>query len=114
MGPPDFLSGYSLLPHLFGGHAQRPDFIVSMYMSNTANTNAFMIREGPWKYIAYGVYGPSTYKSYYSQLFNLVRDPWESHNIIRIEDLEAQRLDALLRSVVDYEAVDREVKSEEK
>eukprot|EP01050_Picozoa_sp_SAG11_P018951 SAG11_NODE_2946_length_2820_cov_2.023153_1_plen_127_part_10 len=70
---PSFLSGYSLLPFLepAAGMAQsssrseqRPDFVVSQYHSNMGNTGSFMIRLGPWKYIAFGQYGPAWLKDY--------------------------------------------------
>eukprot|EP01047_Picozoa_sp_COSAG01_P034545 COSAG01_NODE_2600_length_7396_cov_35.648212_7_plen_103_part_00 len=40
------------------------------------NTGSFMIRQGPFKYIAFGTYGPSWLKSYHPQLFNVEQDPY--------------------------------------
>eukprot|EP00928_Gymnodinium_smaydae_P042720 TRINITY_DN28727_c0_g3_i1.p1 TRINITY_DN28727_c0_g3~~TRINITY_DN28727_c0_g3_i1.p1 ORF type:complete len:595 (+),score=47.68 TRINITY_DN28727_c0_g3_i1:59-1843(+) len=112
---PPGLGGNSVLPYLTGSLQPRTDrHVVSMYMSNMANTNAFMIRQGPWKYIAYGQYGPSWYKKYDPQLFNVEEDPSEGTNLWSKSSSIAKHLDSLLRSVVNYEAVDREVKMEEK
>eukprot|EP00931_Biecheleriopsis_adriatica_P103325 TRINITY_DN78175_c0_g1_i1.p1 TRINITY_DN78175_c0_g1~~TRINITY_DN78175_c0_g1_i1.p1 ORF type:complete len:605 (+),score=92.73 TRINITY_DN78175_c0_g1_i1:63-1817(+) len=112
--PPGFLSGFSLMPYL-RGTGQRPEkHIVAMYMSNMANTNAFMIRQGPWKYFAYGQYGPSWYKTYHPQLFNLDVDPLEQENVLQANAEVAKELDDILRSVVDYVSVDREVKMQER
>jgi len=113
--PPAVLPGRSLMPYLTG--ASRPHaggFAVAMYMSNMANTNAFMIRSGPWKYIAYGQYGLSWYRSYKPQLFNLDLDPFERHDVSLVNADIVKALDQLLRSVVDYDSVDREVKEEER
>jgi len=112
--PPDFLDGFSLLPYLDGKGKRPQDYVISMYMSNMANTQAFMIRQGPWKYIAYGQYGPAWYKSYHPQLFNLEVDPGELKDVSKSHAQDAARLDALLRSVVDIDAVDRLVKMDEK
>jgi len=111
---PDNLSGFSLMPYLTGAATRPEDHVVSMYMSNMANTNAFMIRKGPWKYIAYGQYGPSWYKMYKPQLFNLDQDPSELQEVSSTNTATAKMLDDLLRSVVDYDSVDREVKMEER
>lgn len=112
---PSGLVGHSLLPYLFDTSRKKPDsYIVSMYMSNMANTNAFMIRQGAWKYIAYGQYGPSWYKAYKPQLFNLDEDPSELHNVLSNHSDVASMLDTLLRNVVDYDSIDREVKMEER
>jgi len=113
--PPSDLGGHSLMPYLIGTAAPNDDrHIVAMYMSNMANTNAFMIRKGAWKYVAYGQYGPSWYKAYRPQLFNLEQDPFELHDMSHENNNTARMLDSLLRSVVDYDAVDREVKTEER
>jgi len=112
---PSDLAGSSLLPYLDGTSQPGADrHIVAMYMSNMANTNAFMIRKGPWKYIAYGQYGPDWYKTYNAQLFNMEQDPFELHDVSAANAETCKALDTLLRGVVDYEAVDQEVKMEER
>ena len=53
----------------------RNGFAWSVDHSNMGNTGSFMIRSGPWKYIAFGRY---TYdKTYRPQLFNVEADPEE-------------------------------------
>jgi len=111
---PQDLSGFSLLPYLAEAGNRPQDYVVAMYMSNMANTQAFMIRQGPWKYIAYGQYGPSCYLDYQPQLFNIEKDPDELIEMSKHHADVAGMLDALLRTVVDYPAVDREIKMEEK
>lgn len=112
---PADLAGQSLLPYVTGASAPKAGgHVVSMYMANMANTNAFMIRKGPWKYIAYGRFGPTWYRSYMPQLFNLDSDPSELRDVAANNSAIVQELDALLRTVVDYDVVDREVKMEER
>lgn len=113
---PKDLAGFSLMPYLSEKAPTPQDHIVAMYMSNMANTNAFMIRKGPWKYLAYGKYGPPTYQSYAPQLFDLEKDPFELEDVSKNKKnaKTVKMLDDLLRSVVDYDAVDKEVKMEER
>lgn len=89
---PGFLSGHSLFPFLYrdNGVAQQlsplslstyPNnrSVISQYHSNMGNTGSFMIRSGPWKYIAFGRY---TYdRTYKPQLFNVDADPQELHDL---------------------------------
>lgn len=111
---PADLDGSSLIPYLTGAPQQREDHVVAQYMSNMANTNGFMIRKGPWKYIAFGKYGPSTYKNYAPQLFNLEEDPFELRDVSLSNRETCEKLDKLLRRTVDYDVVDREIKMEER
>mmetsp|Transcript_6080 Transcript_6080/g.15015 ORF Transcript_6080/g.15015 Transcript_6080/m.15015 type:complete len:212 (+) Transcript_6080:1-636(+) len=106
---PSFLQGYSLLPLAMGHRQSRPDYIVSQYHSNMGNTGSFMIRQGPWKYIAFGNTLPA-YKNYEPQLFDVDTDPEELKDVAASTPDVASRLDGLLRSVVDYQVVDKEVK----
>jgi hypothetical protein len=55
---------FSVLPRSNAAHAA------------VGNTGSFMIRQGPFKYIAFGTYGPSWLKSYHPQLFNVEQDPY--------------------------------------
>lgn len=85
---PGFLMGHSLFPFLYRTDAlasrlaplsaatyPRNRSVVSQYHSNMGNTGSFMIRAGPWKYIAFGRYLYD--KTYTPQLFNVAADPDE-------------------------------------
>ena len=101
------LSGHSLMPYMQGGKDEdRPDWVLSEYHSNFANTGIFMIRQGPWKYIAY--------PGYESQLFNLDDDPEEMRNLVASLPGKAKEMDGRLREAIDYEAVDSAAKGYDK
>lgn len=99
---PDDLAGKSLMPELRGGTADRPDHVLCQYHGNFANTGEFMVRQGPWKYVVYVGYEP--------QLFNLESDPDEIDNLVTTSADRATEMDRLLRTLVNYEAVDAKVK----
>ena len=111
---PEWLDGESLFPFLDQSFNQTRSsrHVVSQYHSNMGNTGSFMIRDGPYKYIAFGT-TISAFKNYRPQLFNVEKDPQELHDLLLdSENHEAARiakeLDLKLRSVVDYPSVDRE------
>jgi len=117
---PEFLDGYSLFPLM----AETPSIydpheyplnraVVSQYHSNMGNTGSFMLRKGDWKYIAFGNDG-TIIKNYQPQLFNLSQDPDELHNVASQNPEVVAKLDTILRSVVDYPAVDAKVKANDK
>jgi hypothetical protein len=62
-----------------------------------------MLREGPWKYIAHVGFRP--------QLFHLAEDPHEVADRAAAQPEVVSRLDAALRRIVDYEAVDAAAKA---
>lgn len=99
---PDGLDGHSLMPELAEGSAARPDWVLGEYHDTTCNTGAFMLRRGDWKYIAYVGLPP--------QLFNLKDDPEEVTNCAETTPAVVAEMDAHLRRIVDYEAVDAKVK----
>jgi choline-sulfatase len=103
---PDWLVGHSLMPLMKGQPAERPDWVLSQYHSNMTNTGIFMLRQGPWKYIAYAGYEP--------QLFNLQDDPEEMNNLAQQRKDLTRDMDAKLRRIVDYPAVDAKVKAYDK
>ena len=82
---PGNLSGYSLVPLVAPGAVdpavgtnpahERPDFVVSEFLGEEANTAQFMVRRAQWKLIVYGQLG--IYKSYHPQLFDVDSDPLE-------------------------------------
>jgi arylsulfatase K len=103
---PKGLSGHSLMPFLKGEQSERSKWVLSQYHSNFANTGIFMLREGPWKYVAYPRYDP--------QLFNLDDDPEEIKNLAASEPEKTQAMDEKLREIVDYETVDAKAKAYDK
>ncbi|HOD49413.1 MAG TPA: sulfatase-like hydrolase/transferase [Candidatus Hydrogenedentes bacterium] len=100
---PDGLDGHSLMPELIGTSSNRPDWVLSEFHDTTLNTGTFMLRRGDWKYIVY--------VGHPSQLFNLKDDPDEVWNRAGTESAVVGEMDALLRRIVDYEAVDAKVKA---
>ncbi|XP_061116040.1 arylsulfatase K [Conger conger] len=105
---PAGLSGNSLLPLLSPAAVPpaepRPDWAFSEYHGCNANASTYMLRQGRWKYIAYG-----DGLSVPAQLFDLSSDAEELHNMAARFPVVCQRLDSLLRRVVDYPAVSRKV-----
>jgi len=86
-----------------GTPGAHPDWVVSEYHSNFQNTGSFMLRSGDWKYIVYPGYEP--------QLFNVVDDPDEVHNLAEDRPDVLDGLDEKLRDIVDYGAVDARAKA---
>jgi arylsulfatase K len=100
---PAGLDGRSLLPELTGQRSARPDWVLSEYHDTTCNTGSFMLRRGSWKYIAYVGYEP--------MLFDLAHDPDEVRNLAALRPEVVREMDAQLRRIVDYPAVDAKVKA---
>ncbi len=65
-----------------------------------------MLREENWKYVAYAGYRP--------QLFDLDSDPNELNNLALERAEKTAEMDARLRNIVDYDYVDRMVKTEDR
>jgi len=109
---PPGLVGESLYP-LLGGKPELPrkGYVVSQFHSNFGNTGSFMLRDGEWKYIAFGTTPP--YQNYKPLLFNVVADPWEVSDVSRKFPEVVSSLDRILRSEIDYPAVDLEVKKQD-
>jgi arylsulfatase K len=103
---PTGLDGHSLMPELTGEKSNHPDWVLAEYHDTTVNTGSFMLRRGDWKYIAYVGYEP--------QLFNLRDDPDEIRNLAAAKPDVVKEMDALLRKIVDCEAVDAKVKAYDK
>merc|ERR1711871_497995 len=77
------------------------------------NTGSFMLRSGPYKYIAFGHALPQLFpkSAYTAQLFNVEDDPEELHDLASSEPALAANLDRQLQAVVPYEEVDRLAKA---
>ncbi len=103
---PANLDGHSLVPELTGGIKSRPARVFAEHHSTTCPTGAFMLRRDQWKYIAY--------PGYPSLLFNLDDDPDELHDLCAGQPEMVQVLDAELREIVDYEAIDAQAKAEDR
>lgn len=90
-------AGTSLLDIARNPPPNRP--VLSQYHATSSNTGMFMIRQGRWKYIHYPGFAP--------QLFDLWSDPQERHDLGQDPSFAAvrQRLDTVLRSQCDPEAV---------
>ncbi len=99
---PAGLDGQSLMPELTGAPSRHPGWVLSEYHDTSVNTGTFMLRRGDWKYVAYVGCEP--------QLFNLAEDPHEIDNLARPRPEVVAEMDARLREIVDYEAVDARVK----
>jgi arylsulfatase K len=100
---PEGLDGFSMMPELAGAPTGHPGWVFSQYHDCFCNTGLFMVRRGEWKYIAYPGFRP--------QLFNLAEDPDELRDLAGKEPRKITEMDALLRGIVDYKAVDRKVKA---
>ena len=126
---PDWLDGHSLAPFLssasspagsnFAKHfAVRNGVgtypfdraVIAQYHSNMGNTGSFMVRWGPWKYIAYGR-TLKRFADYTPQLFHVASDPEELTDFADTAQgkIIAKMLDTKLRAVVDYPKVDKMV-----
>lgn len=95
-------NGQSLLDLAQGAAVVRP--VISEYHAIASISGATMLRHGPWKYCYYVGMPP--------QLFNLLADPEELHDLAA-DPGHAQMLDEcehVLRANLDPEAVDRKAK----
>jgi len=100
---PAGLDGHSFLPEVRGEKNSRPDWVMGEYHDCTSCTGQFMLRQGDWKYICWVGYDP--------QLFNVAADPGEMTNLAKSRPDIVREMDAKLRGIVDYEAVDAKVKA---
>ena len=99
----EWLSGHSLMPIAAGQSAARQEGVLSQYHSNFANSSIFMLRRGPWKYVAY--------PGYEAQLFHLDKDPEEMNNLAVSRPDVTARMESYLREAVDYQQVAIDVKA---
>ena len=74
--------------------------IVSQYHAAGAVSGAFMLRAGRWKYIEYIGYAP--------ELFDIVADPEETHNLATQEKEIVDQMAQILRTHVNPEVADRD------
>lgn len=88
--------GESLLPLAQGKTDNSRDWVYGCFMGCTMNTSAFMLRKGPWKYLAYG-------GGYRPQLFKLDENEDELIDYAESHAEVCADMDTELRSIVDYE-----------
>ncbi len=92
--------GESLLPLASGQTTRSRNTAYACFTGTTMNTSAYMLRRDTWKYIAY-VNQPC-------QLFDLVNDPEELHDLSAAKPEVVAELDAELRTIVDYNQTHRD------
>lgn len=86
------------------------DYVVGEFFGENSDTGSFTIRQGDWKYIAFGK-SFAWFKDYVPQLFNISNDPNETTNLASRYPAVAATLDALLVTALgrSYEEIDRDV-----
>ena len=104
---PAYADGFPLQPFLTGASddPSRPPFVVSQNHDEDISMSWFMATDGAYKYVTYG-----TGEQVPAQLFNLSADASESDNLLQppgnsAAEAIAERLDAQLRTQIDYPAV---------
>ena len=117
---PGNLDGYSLLPLVAPGAvkaaagtnpaAARPDFVVSEFLGEEANTAQFLVRRGRWKLIVYGRIG--IYKDYLPRLFDVDSDPEEANDVAGANPTVVDALLAALSTRLDHQAIAADVDNE--
>lgn len=103
---PSVLQGESLAPFLKptpAGPRQRPFNAIQFHGCDIA-MSWFSIVDGTYKYTVYG-----TGEQHPPQLFNLLTDPGENTDLSATEPDTVARLDKLIRTVIDYPAVAKDV-----
>ena len=103
---PEGLDGRSLVPDLVGESSGSQQRVLCQYHSNFSNTGIFMLRRGPWKYVAY--------PGYDSQLFDVEKDPSEIVDLAKDKRETVRNMDRALRRLVDYPEVDAKAKAYDK
>jgi arylsulfatase K len=94
------LDGESLLPLAAGRTAASRNWAYASFTGCSGNTSAYMLRKDRWKYIAYAGFPP--------QLFDMQNDARELADLSDDRPDVVERLDADLRSVVDYDQTHRD------
>jgi len=97
-----------------GGHpltarhnGPRPPYVLSQYSSNMGNDGAFCLYWPPYKLIDFGHTFPWFNESSYSaQLFNVVEDPWEHHDLAAQQPAQVKVMQAAMATLIDTQAED--------
>ena len=86
----------------------RPNYAMSQFHGDEIHLSWFLLRENEWKYVVYG-----SGKEVAPRLFNLKEDPQEMKDLAMDHSYSKvmERMDATLRTIVDYPAVAENVES---
>ena len=107
--PEDDIDAHSLLPFLELNTSSKrpyPDYSLSQFHGDTIHLSWFMLRQGAYKYVAYG-----SGKEVPPRLFNIEYDPDELHDLASSMPEKVAQMDQKLRSIIDYPAVSADVES---
>jgi choline-sulfatase len=105
----DAWQGRSLLPVIRGEREPDPDRAVfSEYHAHGTSRGMFMLRQGRYKYIYY----PDNP----AQLFDVVADPDECHNLTAVPEHaeRCERFERHLREIVDPETIDERARADQR
>eukprot|EP00052_Salpingoeca_macrocollata_P015252 m.121391 g.121391 ORF g.121391 m.121391 type:complete len:533 (-) comp19621_c0_seq3:129-1727(-) len=107
--PPADIDAHSLMPFLQAGptaqNDQYPDWALSQFHGDEIHLSWFMLRRKQYKYVVFG-----TGKEVPPRLFDMEKDPLESHDLVASMPDVVQEYDTFLRSIVDYPAVAEDVR----
>lgn len=110
---PPYADGYSLAPFLLHGQDKdggRPDWVLSQFHGDDIAMSWFMLVQGGYKYVAWGLGPGAAYPGHPGavvnpQLFNLQDDPDELTDLWSPASPLAADMDATLRAAIDYPSV---------
>lgn len=109
---PSYVDGYSLVPFLQGSSVDpsRPDWVMAQFHGDDISASWFLLRQGSYKYIAWGLGPGAEYPGYPGvtmtpQLFHLDTDPDELVDLWTPTHPVARDMEQTLRQAIDYPAV---------
>lgn len=107
---PSYADGYSLVPFLLGNSTDptRPDYVLSQFHGDDIAMSWFMIRQGDYKYINFGL-GNHSSVGVVPQLFNLQTDPNEMNNLWTPTNPIGQQMEQTLLQAINYPQVAMQV-----
>jgi len=107
---PSDADGYSLVPFLNGASndPNRPDYILSQFHGDDIAMSWYMIRQGNYKYINFGL-GNHSDVGVIPQLFDLSTDPNELNNLWTPTNVIGIQMEKTLLEAIDYPTVSMNV-----